>query len=572
VQNRKRQIRDAGLVVNRMFLVTLSYLLGGVGLFLVGMILMSDGLRSAAGGALQRILERSTATSLSAFLSGVGLTALVQSSSATTLTTIGFVSAGLLSFSSALGIIVGANVGTTSTGWIVSLLGFKLNVGQVALPLIGVGALLRLLFDGRRAHLGMALAGFGLIFIGIDVLQEGMGGLAQRIDLSSFPATTLASRLLLILIGTVMTVLLQSSSAAVALTLTALNSQAIDLEQSAFLVIGQNLGTTVTATLAAVGASVPARRTALGHILFNALTGLLAFAAVRYLLLLVAYLGNARGGIDPATAIALFHTVFNLMGALLFLPILSPFARLLTRLIPDRGPALTRHLDRTLLRLPSVAVEAAARAVREIAAVTLEQALELLGGRPLTRGGREQIWAAETAMRETSSFLGQVQTGGDGHDLYARRLSLLHAGDHLDRLIEACLESEAPVRGPEVEAAAGRLVPEFSAAVAWLRGQQREIGDLVRHLAEASARQAEARRRYRVRLLEETAACRVDPEETQRLLESMRWVDRVGYHAWRTLHHLAASPAPGTTVDSEVYDEAESALSRLDARDGARAG
>jgi phosphate:Na+ symporter len=215
------------------------------------------------------------------------------------LTTIGFVSAGLLSFSSALGVIVGANVGTTSTGWIVSLLGFKLNVGQVALPFIGVGALLRLLFDGRRAHLGMALAGFGLIFIGIDVLQEGMGGLAQRIDLSSFPATTLASRLLLILIGAVMTVLLQSSSAAVALTLTALNSQAIDLEQSAYLVIGQNLGTTVTAVLAAVGASVPARRTALGHILFNALTGLLAFVSVRYLLLLVAFLGStgrARSG------------------------------------------------------------------------------------------------------------------------------------------------------------------------------------------------------------------------------------------------------------------------------------
>jgi phosphate:Na+ symporter len=555
-----------------MLLITLSYLLGGVGLFLVGMILMSDGLRSAAGSALQRILERSTGTSLSAFLSGVGLTALVQSSSATTLTTIGFVSAGLLSFSSALGVIVGANVGTTSTGWIVSLLGFKLNVGQVALPFIGVGALLRLLFDGRRAHLGMALAGFGLIFIGIDVLQEGMGGLAQRIDLSSFPATTLTSRLLLILIGTVMTVLLQSSSAAIALTLTALNSQAIDLEQSAYLVIGQNLGTTVTAALAAAGASVPARRTALGHILFNALTGLLAFLSVRYLLLLVAFLANNRGGLDPATAIALFHTVFNLMGALLFLPILRPFAGLLTRLIPDRGPALTRHLDRTLLRLPSIALEAAARALNEIAAVALEGATGLLAARALTRGGREQIWAAETAMKEATAFLGQVRAGGDGHDLYARRLSLLHAGDHLDRLIEACLESESPLQGAEVREAAARLGPEMEAAVVWLRGQREGADDLVRHLAEASARQAEARRRYRVRLLEETAAGQIDPEQTQRLLESMRWVDRVGYHAWRTLHHLATSPAPGTTVDSEVYGEAESERSRPDTRDAAGAG
>ncbi|MGC9333161.1 MAG: Na/Pi cotransporter family protein [Anaerolineae bacterium] len=554
-----------------MLLLTLSYLLGGVGLFLVGMILMSDGLRSAAGSALQHILERSTGTTLRAFLSGLGLTALVQSSSATTLTSIGFVSAGLLSFSSALGVIVGANVGTTSTGWIVSLLGFKLNVGQLALPFIGVGALLRLLFDGRRAHLGMALAGFGLIFIGIDVLQEGMGGLAQRIDLSSFPATTLPSRLLLILIGMVMTVLVQSSSAAVALTLTALNSQAIDLEQSAFLVIGQNLGTTVTAVLAAVGASVPARRAAMGHILFNAVTGLLAFASVRLLLLLVAFLGNARGGLDPATALALFHTVFNLMGAFLFLPILHPFARLLTRLVPDRGPPLTRHLDRTLLRIPSVALEAAARTLNEIAAVALTESAGLLAARSLTRGGREKLWAAEAAMKETAGFLGQIRVSSDGHDLYTRRLSLLHARDHLERLIEACLESETPIQDGEIQDAASRLTPELEAAVAWLRGQQGEAGDLVRHLAEASARQAEARRRYRVRLLEETAAGQIDPEETHRLLESMRWVDRVGYHAWRTVYHLATSPAPGSTIDSEVYDEAESELTMPDTRHAAKA-
>lgn len=123
-------------------LTILPALLGGIGLFLLGMILMSDGLKAAAGGSLQRILERSTGAPLTAFLSGVGLTALVQSSSATTITTIGFVSAGLLAFPAAVGVLIGANVGTTSTGWIVSLLGFKLNVGAIALPFIGVGALL----------------------------------------------------------------------------------------------------------------------------------------------------------------------------------------------------------------------------------------------------------------------------------------------------------------------------------------------------------------------------------------------------------------------------------------------
>lgn len=555
-----------------MLLLTLSYLLGGVGLFLVGMILISDGLRSAAGGALQRVLERSTGTSLRAFLSGMGLTVLIQSSSATILTSIGFVSAGLLSFASALGVIAGANVGTTSTGWIVSLLGFKFNIGQVALPFIGVGGLLRLLFDGRRAHLGMALAGFGLIFVGIDVLQEGMGDLALRIDLSSFPATAIASRLLLVLIGSVMTVLLQSSSAALALTLTALNNQAIDLDQSAYLVIGQNLGVSIYAVWAGIGASAPARRAAVGHIVFNVITGLLAFLSVQTLLRLVAFFGTVRGGLDPAIAIALFHTAFNLMGAVLFLSLLNPISRFLTRLVPDRGPALTRHLDRTLLRLPSVALEAAARALNEIAAVTLREALDLLATRPLGREEQEQLQAADTAMKETVAFLGRIQAGGDGNSTYVRRLSLLHARDHLDRLIEACLESETPVRGAKVQDAAARLVPELEAAVAWLLGEQGNADALVRRLGEASQRQAEERRRYRVRLLEDTAAGEIDPEEAQRLLESMRWVDRVGYHAWRAVHHLAVTPAAGNAIESGVYDEAEAEWSRPATRDVPKAG
>jgi phosphate:Na+ symporter len=174
-------------------------------------------------------------------------------------------------------------------------------------------------------------------------------------------------------------------------------------------------------------------------------------------------------------------------------------------------------------------------------------------------------------MKETVAFLGQVQAGGDGHKVYARRLSLLHAGDHLDRLIEACLESEVPVRVGEVREVAARLIPELEAAVAWLRGHRGKADDLVRHLAQASTQQAEARRRYRVRLLEETAAGQVDPEEAQGLLESMRWVDKVGYHAWRTLHHLAASPAPGAMVPSEVYDEAEPEVARAENRDVAEA-
>lgn len=536
-------------------LTLLPALLGGIGLFLLGMILMSDGLKAAAGGSLQRILERSTRTPLTAFLSGVGLTALVQSSSATTITTIGFVSAGLLAFPAAVGVLIGANVGTTSTGWIVSLLGFKLNVGAIALPFIGVGALLRLLTIGRRANLGMALAGFGLIFVGIDFLQDGMGGAAQRIDLSVFSDAFLPGRLGLVFAGAAMTVLLQSSSAAVALTLTALHSGAIGLTQAAYLVIGQNLGTTVKAILASAGATIPARRTALAHILFNAAAGLLAFVVAPQLLALVDWLTHTLGKADPAVSIALFHTVFNLLGAAIFLPLIAPFARLVTRLIPDSGPAFTRHLDRSLLLAPSVAVEATARALGEIAAATLTEANGLLGGAGLARQDRTCLWAAQTGIHEARAFLARVHLDQHHEQEYNRRLTLLHASDHLDRLIEACLERELPLVGAEVLAAAQRLMPEVAEAATWF-GQPGwgKNEDLVRHLAGASVRQAEERRLHRAWLLAETAAGKVTPDETQAQLEAMRWVDRVGYHTWRAVHHLAGTE---TAHDSQVYEEAE---------------
>jgi phosphate:Na+ symporter len=535
----------------------LPALLGGIGLFLMGMILMSDGLKAAAGGSLQRILERATRSTWSAFLSGVGLTALVQSSSATTVATIGFVSAGLLSVTASIGVIIGANVGTTSTGWIVSLLGLKLNIGAIALPFIGVGALLRLLSTGRRANLGMALAGFGLIFIGIDFLQAGMGELAQRIDLAPYAEPSLVNRLVLVLMGAVMTVLLQSSSAAVAVTLTALNSDAIGMEQAAYLAIGQNLGTTVKAVLASMGATTPARRTALAHILFNAVTALLAFVLATQLLAMVNWITATLGNADPAVTIALFNTVFNLLGALVFLPFTARFARLIERLIPNQGPAFTRHLDRSLLQVPAVAIEASTRAFFEIAAATLNQAVLLLEGKTLARSGRELLWAAQAGINESRVFLAQIHLDQQATSTFNRRLTLLHASDHLDRLVEACLEFEEPVYGQQVQAAANRLAPELDEAAVWLQGPGRDGEDIVRHLAEASARQAEERRSHRAWLLAETAAGLMAPDETQHKLESMRWVDRVGYHAWRALHHLAGS---NTGASSEVYEEPEAAL------------
>jgi phosphate:Na+ symporter len=520
-------------------------LLGGVGLFLLGMILMTEGLKSAAGDALRDTLTRLTGGAGKAFLSGAALTVLVQSSSATILATIGFVSAGLLGFSQAVGVILGAAVGTTSTGWLVAFLGLKYSVSAVALPLVGIGALLRLLGRGRWIPVGLAAAGFGLIFVGIDTLQVGMQGLSERIDLTGFRYQWLPHRLLLVAVGIVMTVVMQSSSAAVATTLAALHADTIDLGQAAALVIGQGIGTTVTAALAIIGASVGARRTGIAHILFNAFAGLVAFASLP---LVLPWLRALAGGMaaGEAGAIAAFHTGFTLASALLVLPAAGAYAAWIARLVPERGSALTRNLDDSVRAVPEVAVEAARRTVREIAARIVAEAALRLGaaeGRGAPRGGLDPLEEPDRALDEVRRFLGGIRSSPDAGVSYRRHLSVLHAIDHLERLTGALRDPVAPAAvptDPELTRQARRLTHRLESGAGWLAGpDEREPNEL-----HATSRElAELRRDHRPRLLAETAAGRVDPDHTLRVLDTMRWLDRVAYHVWRAAHHVSGEGA-----------------------------
>ncbi len=197
-------------------------LAGGLGLFLLGVILMTDGLKALAGDALHRALSRFTRSPSSGALTGAATTAILQSSSATTVAAVGFVGAGLLSYPQALGVIFGANLGTTVTGWMVALLGFKLELNTLLLPVILVGALSQLFGRGRWRAAGLALAGFGLIFVGIDAMQAAMSGLEGRVTPEHFPDNSWLGRLQLLAIGVLITLVTQSSSAGVATALTAL--------------------------------------------------------------------------------------------------------------------------------------------------------------------------------------------------------------------------------------------------------------------------------------------------------------------------------------------------------------
>lgn len=510
-------------------------LIGGIGIFLLGMILLTDGLKSAAGDALRSMLMRFTGGRVRAIASGAAATALVQSSTATVLSTIGFVSAGLLTFPQAVGVIFGANVGTTSTGWIVALLGLKLSMGALALPLVAAGAALRLLTRGRVAHGGLALAGFGLIFVGIDMLQAGMQDLSTRVDPAAFPGGSISGRLLLVGVGIVMTVVMQSSSAAVATTLTALHGGAIELEQAAALVVGQNIGTTVTAGMAAIGASVAARRTGAAHILFNVITGLIAFALIPGLLRLDAWL--VPGTDDPALVIATFHTGFNLIGILVLAPFTTGFARLVTRIVPDSGPSFTRHLDPSVARTGAVAVEAARRTVMEVFASLLEVFAGALDRTRRNATGTALLDRTDDALAETRRFLALAQSSDESTD-QERHLALLHAIDHLDRLIER-LRAPGHRDGfnEDLLASIERVRNSVPALLAWLHAPDspspaERIGDLAGQLADQ-------RREQRRIQLREAAAGRLDPDVALRRLDAMRWLDSSTYHVWRAIHHLA---------------------------------
>ena len=344
-------------------LEVITQLGGGIGLFLIGMILMTDSLKEMAGERLRIWLSKFTGSPTKAILSGAGLTLLVQSSTATTLATIGFVSAGILTFAQAIGVVIGANIGTTSVGWMVAILGVKFSIGSFALPLVAVGALFKLLGRGKIALLGMTIAGFGLIFFGIQMLQVAMASFSDIVDLSKFSGDSLGAQILLILIGILMTVILQSSGAAVTTTLAALATGAIDLPQALGLVIGQNIGTVSTAILASFGSSVNAKRTAAVHVIFNVVSAVLALLILEPLFIWLSKGERLMADWAPVFIVAAFHTSFSVLGTMFFLPVIKQFEHLVIKLIPDRSPSILALLDHANLSVPALAINASSKVI-----------------------------------------------------------------------------------------------------------------------------------------------------------------------------------------------------------------
>src|SRR5690554_4666649 len=244
--------------------------LGGLGLLLLGMQLLTDGLKAAAGSHLQDFLERSTQTRARAAVSGFAVTALVQSSSAVVIALLGFTNAGMLKLRQAAWVVFGSNVGTTMTAWIVALIGLKINIGIVAWPLIGIGMVLQLIRkENVMGHVGIAIAGFGVLFVGLDTLRDAFEQVVTVLPVAQLQVSGIGGIALAVLGGLVLTALVQSSSAALAIILTASVSGVFSPLAGAAVVVGANIGTTVTALLATFGATAHAKRLAAVHVLMN---------------------------------------------------------------------------------------------------------------------------------------------------------------------------------------------------------------------------------------------------------------------------------------------------------------
>lgn len=343
-------------------IVLVGTLLGGLGLFILAIGMMTDGLKFAAGTNLRRLLCNWTNTPIRGIFSGFTLTAIVQSSSAVTVASIGFVNAGILTMRQSLGIIYGANVGTTVTSWLVAITGFKIDLHAFALPMIGVGMMTKLIKpEGRSAAFAMALVGFGLFFIGIDFLKSAFEGLVTAFDLSQLKAEGNMQIGLYLLVGVVMTVLTQSSSASIALTITAAASGLIGNVAAAAMVVGANVGTTSTAVLASIGATSQAKRVAAAQVIFNVATAIIALLILPILFSLITFIEKIMGlSADVAISLALFHSVFNILGVLLIFPFNNYLSVFLEKcfLSWEEQASHPKFLDKAIASTPDLAVNA----------------------------------------------------------------------------------------------------------------------------------------------------------------------------------------------------------------------
>ena len=333
----------------------------GIAILLFGMIMLEEGFKVFTKGPLQTILKKATNKLYKSIAVGAFVTALIQSSSLVSVITISFISAGLITLAEGLGLIFGANIGTTATAWLVAGFGLKINISTLAMPMLVFGIIFSFQKKISLKGIGSVLAGLGFFFLGIHYMKQGFDVFSNYIDLTQYSVSGYLGVLIYAGIGIIITTILQSSSATLALILTALAAGQINYENALALAIGSNIGTTITAVLGAISSNISGKRLAGAHLIFNVTTGVIAIVFIFPLANFVNYLSEIVGiGLSDYTLkLALFHTIFNVLGVLIMIPLISRLERFLLKFFKDKnGKDIDepKFLNEAILEFPATVI------------------------------------------------------------------------------------------------------------------------------------------------------------------------------------------------------------------------
>ncbi len=423
---------------------------GGLGLFLFGMMQMSDGLKKAAGKRLRGILESMTKRRVVGCLVGAGITALIQSSSAATVMVVGFVNAGLLTLKQSISVIIGTNIGTTATAWLVSISGFEFKITSYALPAIAIGLAMQMFGRTRMVkNMGEILLGFGILFIGIDFMKGGFNGLEESSRTQEVLVKAADNPLLALLAGVILTMLIQSSSAAVASIQLLAMSGAFGANWEAALgasipfILGSNIGTTITAQLAALGGNLNARRAAWAHTMFNLIGAFICIWFIRWIGIVVLKIAPWElKQTTIAASIAVAHTSIKLFEALFFLPLTGVLEKLVVKLVHEKPGDLVitpTVLEKNLLATPELAVEQVRHEIVRMARVAKRGVDKSIEG--LVENDRRKLQMARTAedvtdslQYEITSYLAAMATNELSAEMSEELPVLMHTINDLERI------------------------------------------------------------------------------------------------------------------------------------------
>ena len=519
-------------------IITIITACGGIGIFLLGLSIMTDSLHKITGNKLRSTIISLTKSPYSGAACGTIMTAILQSSSATTVTAVGLVSAGVLTFSESLGIIFGANLGTTITGWIVAIFGFKLKLGILVLPMIFIGMILKLFAKKEIATLGFAIAGFGLIFVGIDTMQEAMQNIQGIITPDNLPNDTVIGRLQLLALGIFFTIITQSSSAGVAITLTILFSGAISFQQAAVLVIGMDVGTTITAILATIGGNINTRRTGFSHMIYNLLTAIGALFLLTPFVSIWEYISNQSIVNNAEIALVAFHSLFNLLGVLIILPFTNVFAIFIKKIISEKKGSYLNDLDEALLKEPSFALNSLVKTLNKEFLDLLIYINTMFSNN--IKNKEINLKELQIALDETQSYADKIHLLNKSTKEWEHLISIIHILDHLQRLHERCDEDGDNVNTANKSHELKNIVKELNDNILKIidkinNNEWQKATKISEDLTNSIQKQSYE---YREKIAYEIAQGEIELLNGSTKLEAIKWIKRVSIHINRICYHL----------------------------------